>query len=1093
MVPNLSLFSRPKAVLLAAVLVAPFAPASLGVPEPRQERQETFDRRNAPEELDKLGRQLLGHTFLGEWSKRDFHRPGRWEELDKVRARMDQGDYAGALELFKSYTFEKLRMAESYGLPKTRFDAFSGGVPGAQWMRPLIAVSQRDSILKSAQNLMDGTIKVRDQRVEMGAPGAVDWERFLKNAPAGGQGWPYDVSAFNPLLAAYILTGKAAYLEKWAAYADDWSMNQHTGIGTTNVADMPDHWASGAEDTLTLFRYLGCIAAQPNESQSFPASTFARVLVRLLDDYVPASIIYNRSDPGNWADASLTALPVLGLLLDEYHIAPQLLHESRRRLELLATTHNLPDGPDLDTTVGYGFNFLLGAGTFLNLLQSRDVSIQNWMLPAWEQKEWRSEVDLGPWAHGVREEMRKRARFLAAHTMANGEWPIGGSRSHRHNRANDTYDRLQYFVPEIFRNQDVAGILDIGTGRASGIVPSFTSERFPYAGHTYIRAGWKPSDPYLYMYCSPWPMVGELSNRNNNAIGLSAYGCDLLETGENGTYDEPHTPVKVDGQDQFFRLGIPVWGHRGPLLTTSVMQQPPAWRWHSSEFFTVAEGIYAGAFGKDKTIQGVTHQRIVQYVRQAGLWIVTDRLRGNEPHLYTLDWRFGIQPGDPTDFTAEQIKVDESKGTIKSDRSGRANVSLYHFASEKLKFSTQEERTDPKRGYRIHDFLRVSGSWNGENESVVVTVIYPRDTKAADLTRIEPVNKAGVVGFEATTPDGLKVSYRTAAKIPAPLAIGDLRCSGESLLEVTDSNGSQNGIVLGRAVKSGLSNYEFITAAGQTKMKAIHTPVDPVRIAPVDSNVFQGQQRVTLDCPTTETEIRYTLDGTEPGPSSPLYREPFVIDGTTLVKARAFRRGAVAIPKAMGGTTASVVTEAVYTQASSPEKSVQPGATQPGLHYDYYEGRWQDLLTNLDRLVPVQSGAVRKLFDLGPKGKASNYAFKYTGYIDILKEGIYNFHAPPEFYEPNIMAGYNLQLFIDGKEWYPATSRHALGTWSVALQQGKHLFTVIYADFRADGVQKMNKPGQRPYIWEGSAPDVELSGPGLKKGPIPTDWLFRKI
>ena len=75
------------------------------------------------------------------------------------------------------------------------------------------------------------------------------------------------------------------------------------------------------------------------------------------------------------------------------------------------------------------------------------------------------------------------------------------------------------------------------------------------------------TDPYLFYvmpHLSRW--AGSLSGRNNNAIGLSAYGYDLLETGENGVYDQPHTPVKVDGKEQFFQFGISAWGHRGQMV-----------------------------------------------------------------------------------------------------------------------------------------------------------------------------------------------------------------------------------------------------------------------------------------------------------------------------------------------------------------------------------------------------------------------------------------------------------------------------------------------------------------------------------------------
>lgn len=64
-------------------------------------------------------------------------------------------------------------------------------------------------------------------------------------------------------------------------------------------------------------------------------------------------------------------------------------------------------------------------------------------------------------------------------------------------------------------------------------------------------------------------------------------------------------------------------------------------------------------------------------------------------------------------------------------------------------------------------------------------------------------------------------------------------------------------------------------------------PVTPA-ITPAPGT-YTTAQTVTLSTPTSGTTLRYTLDGTEPGPTSTLYAAAFPLNTTTTVKARAFR------------------------------------------------------------------------------------------------------------------------------------------------------------------------------------------------------------
>jgi hypothetical protein len=396
----------------------------------------------------------------------------------------------------------------------------------------------------------------------------------------------------------------------------------------------------------------------------------------------------------------------------------------------------------------------------------------------------------------------------------------------------------------------------------------------------------------------------------------------------------------------------------------------------------------------------------------------------------------------------------------------------------------------------LHDFVRVSNDWKSVGESTVVTAIFPRKSQEEELTSIKSLDAPGAKGFDAVTPKGTHVMYQAASVAPASLQLGGLGASAESLLLTIETDGTKRGIALGcktmfiagKVVAIPSADFEFELMGSKLKTTQIYVPLQPVKISPDDTTAFIGSKTVTMTCASPKSEIRYTLDGSDPTPNSRLYAAPVVLTTSTTVKARSMRPGTTVMPTVMSGTDVSIATEALYDLAT-PAKAVDAPATVPGLHYEYYEGRWQELLSAIDRFKPIKTGDAAKLFDTSAKGTSPTYAFKYTGYLEVPTDGVYNFYAPPEYYEPSIMAGYELRLTLDGKDWYPTTARHALGAWSIGLAKGKHQLEVYYADLRADGPQKMNKPGLKPIVWEGTAPNVELAGPGLPRGPIAASML----
>jgi hypothetical protein len=52
-----------------------------------------------------------------------------------------------------------------------------------------------------------------------------------------------------------------------------------------------------------------------------------------------------------------------------------------------------------------------------------------------------------------------------------------------------------------------------------------------------------------------------------------------------------------------------------------------------------------------------------------------------------------------------------------------------------------------------------------------------------------------------------------------------------------------------------------------------------------------GPVRVTLTSPDPDSVIRFTLDGSPPGKTSPVYEGPFEVHRSTTVRARAYKTG----------------------------------------------------------------------------------------------------------------------------------------------------------------------------------------------------------
>ena len=373
--------------------------------------------------------------------------------------------------------------------------------------------------------------------------------------------------------------------------------------------------------------------------------------------------------------------------------------------------------------------------------------------------------------------------------------------------------------------------------------------------------------------------------------------------------------------------------------------QPMKGCWHTSPHFDLAEGIYEGAY-EDRTgrtywstfhtggydlqrqqrslgLPAVTdvqrHTRQVFFVRDGSVggdlrdppcpvserpdytpvaWIVVDRIRCDTKHDYEVPFEL-YTPVDKVDWLRRKTtpiphadnRVVIEGHTIRTDNPGFPNVALHHFASAPLSIefdpkshdlahkdgleiraAENEWKTNRPEVRELMAFVRRTlVKWSGQGNQLLVTFI------ATAPWRVHGENTS----FTATAPDGSTLHFAASTQ-PTTLRARDLTVEADTLLLVEPKAGTARGIMLGK------HNAEF-TLDGQLAItRQIHAPIQPVTFSP-DVNVFTDHTDMTMSSVTPGVEIRYTLDGSEPGLDSPRYTTPVRLTQSSVVRAIAVR------------------------------------------------------------------------------------------------------------------------------------------------------------------------------------------------------------
>ncbi|MEE8451993.1 MAG: lipolytic enzyme, G-D-S-L, partial [Thermoguttaceae bacterium] len=164
--------------------------------------------------------------------------------------------------------------------------------------------------------------------------------------------------------------------------------------------------------------------------------------------------------------------------------------------------------------------------------------------------------------------------------------------------------------------------------------------------------------------------------------------------------------------------------------------------------------------------------------------------------------------------------------------------------------------------------------------------------------------------------------------------------------------------------------------------------------------------------------------------------------------------------------------------------------------YEYLESDWPNLFMNarIEGIIPVKDkGNVTGLLVSDEVARIRKtdgaFAIRYKGHIDVPSDGVYVFYAPKHLFDVTMDAGFDMRVWVDDEEWLPAPRVHAENTWSVALRKGPHRFAVVFVDFRYKKFKSEYwLPWQEEEVWQG-IPSLCVSGPGIRKQPIPRIWL----
>ncbi|MHB8993688.1 MAG: chitobiase/beta-hexosaminidase C-terminal domain-containing protein [Armatimonadota bacterium] len=833
-----------------------------------------------------------------------------------------------------------------------------------------------------------------------------------------------------------------------------------SGFANSLGPDKPQEWQG-------ILKGAGAPLSR-EQLERIPARQLAEIALSLQRDHVSKLIwftLYSGPVPNQRAEG-LKSLAFFAAIFPEFRTTPQLAEYLERGYDDFLSGNFAPDGGSLEQSFNYNG----------------------------QDKEGLEEVLAFYGGNPPRFAEKIRFRVAARRSVDDAlQTPLGG-------------------LPQVGNSHDVLGKnvweselaaqkywITALEGKSPVRPQAYTSTALPYSGFYAMRDGWGMKDLYLF-FMNGRPQSGH-SMRDNNAIQVTAFGRQLLVCGGDPTYGFFRTP-EAKGADFFLSEASSLKNNTvivdgrsqsksGPHAARAY-ETPVLSRWHTSPRCDLVDGTYDlgyGDFQNNRDIDvdlSVKHHRQVLFIKPARLWLVEDRMHstGDKPHVYSQVWNFApyCEHDDYaktiSGFKPEQFEIDAQGKRLRTTDPAGPNIEMRHFGPS---LSYEEYHGDREKWLGWYSAgigdarptVNIHANWHSSDRDTMLTLLTPLDTGQPTPVRQAQAVAADktLTGLDVQLVDGLRLRYQTSAE-PRELDLSPVIASARRLLVCSGPADQLWGVALGcnRLVIAGreqaipADDFEFVTVAGgKVEFSPIFIPEVPIIAAPKPFAAITSAAPVTITGGREGYEIRYTLDGTEPTAGSTLYREPVALQQPATVKARFFATGQ---PLPLVATREYQPWQWPLRQ---PDLKDERGLT-PGLKLEYQEHENSVRIYDLMLRLPQRQEAVAEL-DLKPFEPVRFSAGKWTGYLKVPHDGVYNFY---------LATSETASVFIVNPErdlQLPALAR--CGWWghtdsgSAALAAGLHRLEVQY--------QRSSKNDLR----------LEIEGPNVPRQPIPQGWFFR--